>query len=111
MITFPNGVNIRDPIEIESLSARNFIKVQDYQETRPFDFVLPEHVQNMDNHQKTIYKSGFLFEVYKFLFPEKRQDQIIEILVNRYHIFVGLRQFHRNLKSYNTEKYSIFVQK
>lgn len=101
---------IRDPIEIELLNAKDFVALQDIQEDRPFEFVLPERIQKLENPQKTIYKSGFLFEVYRILFPELSKESIIQIIIERYHVFVASRQFHRNIKSYESEKYSIFVE-
>jgi len=60
------------------------------------------HPLLITNQEKSVYKSGFLAEFLKTIYPypEKTFDQICEILNTRYDVFLSRRQIERNLKKF-----------
>jgi hypothetical protein len=64
--------------------------------------VIPESLET--NKDKMTYKVGYLFEFLRRLYPETTYDKTIEILNDRYHVFLGRRQIERHVKSYEEIK-------
>ncbi len=61
-------------------------------------FKVPDRFQT--NKEKAIYKIGFLNGFLKLLYPEKPYHKIVEIMNDRYQVFLGQRQVERNVKEY-----------
>jgi hypothetical protein len=56
-------------------------------------FFVPSEIT--DNHEKVIYKVGFLKRFYSFLYPEHSNTEIYKMINNRWQVFVGVRQMER----------------
>lgn len=52
------------------------------------------------NKEKAIYKIGFLYKFLKYLYPDATYREIVQIMNDRYQIFIGQRQVERNVKEY-----------
>lgn len=84
---------IKTPNNLDSLSASQFSELKRVEVLDALNFIIPEHCR--DNKDKRIYKTGFLFLLLSNLYVDKTQDEICEMLTNRYHVFLDKRQILR----------------
>ena len=56
-------------------------------------FFVPSEIT--DNHEKVIYKVGFLKRFYSFLYPEHSNTEIYRVINELWQVFVGVRQMER----------------
>lgn len=62
------------------------------------------------NKEKTEYKAGFLNELFLKAFPDHLKKDIIQMICERFDIFVEKRQFLNLIHEYTLKKYSVFIK-
>lgn len=92
------------PIEslsvLDSFTAKEFSELRKSEENSELYFVVPDrYVTNADMN---IYKIGFVCSFLKKLYPDKKFNDICEIMKHRYHIFLSRRQIERILSKFNS---------
>jgi len=87
-------------LRIDSLNfpERYLPGLRSEEEESKLDFQIPDKFKS--NKEKAIYKIGFLHGFLKRLYPDEPYPSIVQIMNDRYQIFIGQRQIERNVKEY-----------
>lgn len=62
-------------------------------------FFIPEDIKN--DHDKVVYKVGFLFSIYKNISVKMANREIFKIINEKWQVFKSARQMERLVKKYN----------
>lgn len=95
------GFLIDDVDDLKKLSDQDFRNLQLEESYSGLDFHLKDGLNN--NRSKRIYKVGFLTSFLRLLYPDRSFSKIVNILNNRYDVFLSRRQIERIYSEYISE--------
>lgn len=105
---------IKSPEEVKSIPEIDFFSLQEISQNNPLVFKFPDHIKS--NKEKKVYKNGFLYEFYCYLFFYVKEnkwtkDKIFKFVTSNYNILIEKRQFQKDVKAFKENKeYYVFNQ-
>lgn len=114
MLILPNNRTISVPEALKDIGSEEINQLREFEENNRLNFSMVssdklESIEGNVNTKKRIYKSGFLFDVYRVLYPHHSKKEIFETVSEKYDLFIYWRQFQRDLQVYNDKKSYIFA--
>jgi len=104
MIVYEDGAMIENPSEVLDYRDFELEDLQKAESSSKLSFFVPEKFKT--NTEKAVYKTGFLSEFLRKVYPQKKPEDIYKIMNNRYHLFSARRTMERKIKAYlENEKY------
>tara|TARA_R110000772_G_scaffold19922_2_gene55368 strand:- start:7851 stop:8171 length:321 start_codon:yes stop_codon:yes gene_type:complete len=101
MISFKTtGFTIEKVSDLQHLSEQDYGSIMKDELNNGLVVIIPSRFNN--NKDKTIYKTGFVIEFLKYIYPEKKFSDICEIINIRYQVFLDRRAIERKMKEYDS---------
>lgn len=105
LIILETKIVIKNPGDLKKCSKEEVFIIKKNERLGKTEFELPKKINN--NKDRKIYKTGFLFTFLNELYPMKNYDDICDIMVERYHVFLEKRQVQRSAQLFNSNEFYI----
>ena len=105
IINEDSNTTIKDADMLDWLGAKEVQKLKVAEQSSKLKLSVPEKFMGSKKENR-VYKVGFLRTFLKALYPEDSYKNIVDIMNERYQLFLGKRQVERYVKEYQKdEKY------
>ena len=99
IINKTTGLLIEKPEEVSLFSDKQIWGWLESEENGNLIFVIPDTI--IDNHEKDVYKVGYLRRFLKLLYPELSYNRIHQKINSNWEVFKSDRQMERLSKKYD----------